>query len=144
MAQVEGIGGVFIDSNDATRLAGWYENVLGIEMEAHPNGIGYYRVFPTRDVETGIFRENPVFAINHAEEKLAEQGHGFVLNLRVDNLYELLDMLRSKGVEIEEKILEWERGKHARIRDLDGNRIEIYEEVFPDRATELENDKSNP
>jgi catechol 2,3-dioxygenase-like lactoylglutathione lyase family enzyme len=134
MAQVEGIGGVFIDSNDATRLAGWYEKVLGIKMEAHPNGIGYYRVFPIRDAETGILRENPVFAINHAEKELAEKGGGFVINLRVDSLYEFLEMLRSRGVEVEEKILEWERGKHTRIRDLDGNRIELYEEIFPDGA----------
>ena len=132
MAQVEGIGGVFIHSNDATRLAGWYEKVLGIKMEAHPNGIGYYRVFPTRDVDTGILRENPVFAINHAEEELAEKGRGFVINLRVDNLYEFLEMLRSREVEIEEKILGWERGKHAWIRDLDGNRVELYEEILPD------------
>ena len=32
MASVQGIGGVFIYSHDATRLASWYERVLGIEQ----------------------------------------------------------------------------------------------------------------
>lgn len=130
MASVQGIGGVFIDSEDAARLARWYEETLGITMEAHPDGIGYYHVFPTRDVDTSIFRENPVFAINQAKEKLAEKGRGFVLNLRVDDLHGFLERLRAKDVMIEERILEWERGKHAWIRDPDGNRVEIYEEVL--------------
>lgn len=130
MADVRGIGGVFIYSDDATRLARWYERVLGIEMEAHPDGIGYYRVFPTRDIDTAGIRENPVFAINQAQEKLAETGRGFLLNLRVDDLAEFLEQLRSKGVEIEEGILEWERGKHAWIQDQDGNRVELYEEIL--------------
>lgn len=133
MADVKGIGGVFIFSDDAARLAGWYERVLGIEMEAHPDGIGYYRVFPTRDIDTAGIRENPVFAINQAQEKLAETGRGFVINLRVDNLAEFLDQLRTKGVEIEDRILEWERGKHAWIQDQDGNRVELYEEILPAR-----------
>lgn len=131
MASVKGIGGIFIDSNDAHQLAAWYEEMLGIEMESHPDGIGYYRVFFTRDVETSIIRENPVFAINHAPAKLAQTGRGFVINLRVDDLTELLEQLRAKGVEIEDKILEWERGKHAWIRDRDGNRVELYEELLP-------------
>jgi catechol 2,3-dioxygenase-like lactoylglutathione lyase family enzyme len=130
MAGVKGIGGVFIYSDDAAQLAGWYEDMLGIEMEPHPHGIGYYRVFFTRDVETSIMRENPVFAINQAQEKLAETGRGVMLNLRVDNLTEFLEQLRSKGVEIEDRIQEWERGKHAWIRDKDGNRVELYEEIL--------------
>jgi hypothetical protein len=38
-------------------------------------------------------------------------------------------------VEVEAQILEWERGKHAWIRDPDGNRVEIYEELFPGAAS---------
>ena len=130
MPNVQGIGGVFIDSADAARLAGWYADILGIRMEAHPDGIGYYRVFPTRDAETSVLRENPVFAINQAEGPLADEGRGFVLNLRVDDLDAYLELLRSRGVEVEEKILEWERGRHAWISDLDGNRVELYEEIL--------------
>ncbi len=135
MASVQGIGGVFIESNDAPRLAKWYQDVLGIVMEAHPDGIGYYCVFPTRDAESGIMRENPVFAINQARERIPASGRGFTLNLRVDDLFPYLDQLRERGVAIDEKILEWERGRHAWIQDLDGNRIELYEELFPE-ATE--------
>jgi len=130
LASVKGIGGLFIHSSDVQRLARWYEEVLGIEMEAHPDGIGYYHVFWTWDAESSVLRENPVFAINQADGPLAEQGRGFVLNLRVDDLHGFLADLRARGVAVEEGILEWERGRHAWIQDPDGNRIELYEEIL--------------
>lgn len=130
MARVEGIGGVFIDSEDAGRLAQWYEEVLGVTMDGHPDGVGYFHVFETRDVHTSVLRENPVFAINQAKMPLAQEGRGFVLNLRVDDLHAFLDELRARDVVVEDRVLEWERGKHGWIRDLDGNRVELYEELF--------------
>jgi catechol 2,3-dioxygenase-like lactoylglutathione lyase family enzyme len=130
MASVKGIGGVFIESNQAEKLAEWYQAVLGIEMKAHPDGIGYYKVFLTRDIGTSVIRENPVFAINHSQEELPASGRGFTLNLRVDDLDQFLEELREKDISIEEKILVWERGKHAWIQDLDGNRVELYEEIL--------------
>jgi catechol 2,3-dioxygenase-like lactoylglutathione lyase family enzyme len=136
MSEVKGIGGVFIDSRDAQRLARWYAENLGITMEAHPDGIGYYHVFSTRDAETALLRENPVFAINQAKESLAEKGRGFVLNFRVDDLHRVLKQLRARKVEVEDRLLEWERGRHGWIRDLDGNKIELYEEIQPDETVE--------
>jgi predicted enzyme related to lactoylglutathione lyase len=130
MASIQGIGGVFIDSDDPQRLAGWYEQVLGIKMEAHPDGSGYYHVFESRDAQTSILRENPVFAINKAKEKLPTGSRGFMINLRVDELEAMLKQIQAKGVYIEGKLMEWERGKHAWIRDMDGNRIELYEEII--------------
>jgi catechol 2,3-dioxygenase-like lactoylglutathione lyase family enzyme len=134
MAAVQGIGGVFIDSNDAARLARWYEETLGIAMEANPDGSGYYHVFTTRDVETSVVRHNPVLAINQAPEPVAGQGRGFVLNLRVEDLYAFLEQIRAQDVLVEDRLIEWEGGKHGWIRDLDGKRLELYEELFFDPA----------
>jgi catechol 2,3-dioxygenase-like lactoylglutathione lyase family enzyme len=129
MAQVDGIGGVFILSEDAAALRDWYTKNLGVEMEAHPDGSGFYRVFETRDVHTRKLRGNPVFAINQAKGALAASGRGFTLNLRVDDLDAFLSELEARGIDREGETLEWERGKHAWIRDLDGNLIELYEEL---------------
>jgi len=86
-------------------------------------------VFFTRDAESAALRENPVFAIYQAQAPVAESGRGFMLNLRVADLSPLLEQLRTQGVAVEPNILEWARGKHAWIRDGDGNRVELYEEV---------------
>jgi len=130
MTGVQGIGGVFIYSNDAAKLADWYQAILGVEMERHPDGDKYFKVFATRDVESSALRENPVFAIYQTHEELAPNGRGFILNLRVANLSTALEQLRAQGIEIEPKILEWAHGKHAWIRDGDGNRVELYEEII--------------
>jgi len=130
MTQVQGIGGVFVYSNDAARLADWYRAMLGIDMEPHPDGDKYFKVFFTRDAESTALRENPVFAIYQAPAPLAEGGPAFMLNLRVTDLSQLLEQLRAQGVEVEPDILDWARGKHAWIRDGDGNRVELYEEIM--------------
>ena len=127
-SHVQGIGGVFIDSKDPKRLAEWYTENLGLKFEGNEGG--YYIVFRTRDPESSVLRANPVFSINPAKEPLAEKGRGFVLNLRVDDLHTLLDDLRAKGVTVEEKTIEWEYGKHGWIRDGDGIRVELYEEIL--------------
>ena len=131
MAEVKGIGGVFIHAEDPDRLAGWYRDVLGIELTASERGKGHCRVFATRDVESGIERANPVFAIHRCSEKLATTGRGFVLNLRVDDLRSYLEDLRARDVE-SEPLVEDPYGLFSAISDLDGNRIELYEERFPD------------
>ena len=134
MAQIQGIGGVFIESDNAASLAKWYGDVLGIEMEGNPEEGGFFRVFWTRDVETSVKRANPVFAINQSKEPGTKKGVGLTINFRVDNLDAYLDQMREKKVEIDEKILVWEYGKHAWIHDLDGNRIELYEEILMDEG----------
>jgi catechol 2,3-dioxygenase-like lactoylglutathione lyase family enzyme len=130
MGTVEGIGGVFIDSSDAPALADWYHRHLDIDFSEHPEGGSFYIVFQTRDVATGEIRENPVFAINQTDTPLANpQQRGITVNLRVDDLERTLSRLAGEGVDVEEQRIAWEGGKHGWIRDLDGNRLELYEEL---------------
>jgi catechol 2,3-dioxygenase-like lactoylglutathione lyase family enzyme len=131
MAEVQGIGGVFLYSNQAATLANWYTDILGIHFERHPDGTDrFYKVFFTRDSESSVMRENPVFAINQAENPIRSGGPTYMLNLRVDNLDDFIRTLQAKEIEVEPDVLVWERGKHAWIQDPDGNRIELYEEIF--------------
>jgi uncharacterized glyoxalase superfamily protein PhnB len=104
MTQVQGIGGVFVYSNDAAKLANWYQEMLGVTLETHPDGDKYFKVFVTRDAESSVLRENPVFAIYQAHKPLAQSGRGFMLNLRVTNLVILLQQLRSQGVEVQTRL----------------------------------------
>ncbi len=131
MASVKGIGGAFILAEDPARLAGWYRDSLGIDLEPLTERPGYFKVFSTRDLETSIVRANPVFAIHRADEKLAPRGRGFVINLRVDDLVAFLEELRDRGVKTE-PVVEHPYGLFSNLTDPDGNRIELYEERFPD------------
>jgi predicted enzyme related to lactoylglutathione lyase len=136
VAQVQGIGGAFIHSEDPDRLAAWYREILGIHLVGQEDGNGHFRVFYTRDAESGILRANPVFAIQRAKEKLAQSGRGFVINLRVDDLRSYLEELSERGVK-STPIDEDPYGLFAHIQDLDGNQIDLYEERFPEDADSL-------
>lgn len=130
MSTVEGIGGVFLDSNNASALADWYQRHLGIVFNEHPQGGSFYVVFRTRDVETGETRENPVFAINQTDAPLAApEQRGVTVNPRVADLDEVLGRVETEGVDVDERRIAWEGGRHGWIRDLDGNRIELYQEL---------------
>lgn len=121
---------MFIDSHDAAALAGWYRDHLGIEFSEHPEGGSFYVVLRTRDVATREVRHNPVFSINSTDAELAPaESRGFVINLRVGDLDKTIEQLSEANVEIEDRRIEWEGGKHAWIRDLDGNKVELYEEL---------------
>jgi predicted enzyme related to lactoylglutathione lyase len=127
---IEGLGGAFIESADPDALSEWYQRVLGLALEAMPDGTGHFRVFPHRDLASGVVRENPVFAIQRATAPLAGSGRGFTVNFRVDDLRAYLNSIEERGAVKEGEILEWARGRHAWIRDPEGNRIEIYEEIL--------------
>lgn len=51
----------------------------------------------------------------------------FMLNYRVENLDELLKVLKEEGVTIDEKREDYEYGRFAWIMDPEGNRIELWE-----------------
>lgn len=137
MAGAKGVAGVFIDSEDPAALAAWYDEHLGVGFTG-AEGLGldapeeesFFRVFRTRDVESGEVRENPVFAINKATGPLASgDQRGHVIGLRVDDVDAVLAHLAEVGVAQEGEMLEWEGGRHARVRDPDGNKLELYEEL---------------
>lgn len=50
-----------------------------------------------------------------------------MINYRVENLDQLLDQLRSAGVEVDDRVEEYEYGRFAWIMDPEGNRIELWE-----------------
>ena len=130
MSIVEGLGGLFIQSADPGALAHWYESHLGIQFEEHPDGGSYYVVFQTRDVHSGEVRGNPVFAIEPAAGRLAPpEERGLTFNLRVGDLEAVLERLTAAGLDVEDRTVVWEGGKHGWMRDLDGNRVELYEEI---------------
>ncbi|HMC00094.1 MAG TPA: hypothetical protein VKN14_03555, partial [Flavobacteriaceae bacterium] len=53
----------------------------------------------------------------------------FMFNYRVENLVELLSVLKEEGVTVIGEIEEYEYGKFGWIMDNDGNKIELWEPI---------------
>lgn len=51
----------------------------------------------------------------------------FMMNYRVENLEELLKVLKEEGVEVVDEIQVVEEGKFGWIMDPEGNKIELWE-----------------
>ncbi len=137
MLLIDGVGGAFVFSNDAERLAGWYAEHLGFEFEGSAEFGAFYHVFWAVDPENEARRLDTTFAIMQAKVDLdngtpseePESMYGdqaYMINLRVTDIELVLSQLAAKGVEPIKQADEG-YGIFAWIRDGDGNRVELYQ-----------------
>lgn len=139
MKLINGIGGAFIFSSNARALAEWYTEHFGFAFEGGEQFGAYYQAFFTLDPEQPERKLDFTFSIFKANEDFSRPAPSeepgsmygdqpFMLNLRTDDLNGLLARLESKGVAIISRMDE-AYGLFAWVRDIDGNRIELYQPV---------------
>jgi predicted enzyme related to lactoylglutathione lyase len=122
MKRVTGLGGFFFMAGDTKALLHWYEKHLGLE----PEGSSF--VFKWRGVNKPEETGRIVLALFPTDTKYFQPSEkAYMINLRVKNLVELLDVLRKEGVKVDDRIEEYEYGKFGWIMDPEGNRIELWE-----------------
>lgn len=114
MERVQGIGGYFLRSSDPDRLATWYRENLGLEVE--PHGIWQQQAGMT------------VFAPFPADSDYFPAQQQSMLNFRVRDLAAMLAQLRSKGADVADEVQDMPGvGRFGWVTDVDGNRIELWE-----------------
>jgi catechol 2,3-dioxygenase-like lactoylglutathione lyase family enzyme len=134
---IDGVGGAFIFSNDAERLATWYRDVLGLALEGAGEGGAFYTVFWGVDPDDPERKLDTTFSIMQASTELPRRGESpepesmygdqaFMVNLRVRDLEAVLEHLASQGI-APMKREDYDYGRFAWVRDADGNRIELYQ-----------------
>jgi predicted enzyme related to lactoylglutathione lyase len=118
MAKAVGVGGVFLKAQDPQALSAWYATHLGIQT-----GEGGTLAFDGPE-SAGM----TLFAHFPAETKYFGDGpQSFMLDLRVDDLDQLLTDLAAAGVRIDPHREEASYGRFAWIWDLEGNRVELWQ-----------------
>lgn len=122
--RVIGIGGIFFKSPDPKKLQAWYDKHLGLSM----SGAGYHSFLWKEAVEPEKGRtEFSIF--NNDTDYLNPSTSPFMINFRVENLEELLLLLKEEGVPQIGNTESFSYGKFAWIMDPDGNKIELWEPV---------------
>jgi predicted enzyme related to lactoylglutathione lyase len=121
--KVVGIGGIFLRSDDAPKLAAWYREHLGIVAtnagEPDASGNWSWQQDAGETVTAFFPRGNAYFPVDRP----------VMINFRVAGLEALCARLKAAGIEVERRD-EWnhpEIGLFARIHDPDGNPIELWE-----------------
>ena len=123
MKRVTGLGGVFFKAKDPETLRAWYKEHLGLEFDNYGSA-----VFDCPEGEEDRKKAQTVWSLFPSDTKYFEpSGAPFMLNYRVEDLARLLEQLRSEGVQVDEKMEEFEYGKFGWVMDPEGNRIELWE-----------------
>lgn len=123
MKRVTGIGGIFFKANDPKQLKAWYQQHLGIT----PDKDGYvaFHWRENDDPEQSGLTVWEAFA--HDTKYFEPSQAAFMINYRVDDLDGLLSELRNAGVQVDDRVEEYEYGRFGWVMDPEGNRIELWE-----------------
>jgi predicted enzyme related to lactoylglutathione lyase len=123
MAKITGIGGVFFKSKgDGAALAAWYREHLGMALEDFGGAVLKWPDDKAEDQGLTVW-----CVAGKDSQWFSPSASTFMINYRVDNLGEMLDQLRAKGVEVMQGPESHENGKFAWIMDPDGNKVELWE-----------------
>jgi predicted enzyme related to lactoylglutathione lyase len=127
MAKVTGIGGVFFKSTqDHKKLAEWYSQNLGIQLE--PWGGAILRWPEDKADDKGL-------TVWHVADKNSQwfspSPSSFMINYRIDNMSDMLEQLMRNGVEIVKGPDSDDNGTFAWVLDPDGNKVELWEPKAP-------------
>jgi len=123
MAKVTGIGGVFFKStSDHKKLAAWYRDNLGLELEPWGGAI-----IKWPDDKAGDGGQTVWHVAEPNSEWFSPSLSSFMINYRVDNMSELLAQLERNGVDILKGPESDDNGTFAWVLDPDGNKVELWE-----------------
>ena len=122
--RVTGLGGVFFKSASPQALTEWYGKHLHIESGEHG---ALFKWRQDEDPEKAGYTAWSVFPEDTTYIKPADRD--FMFNYRVENLKELLQVLKEEGVQVVGEMEEYPYGKFGWIMDPDGNKIELWEPV---------------
>jgi predicted enzyme related to lactoylglutathione lyase len=123
MERVTGIGGIFFKAEDPEKMKAWYQKHLGVMAEKDG-----YVAFQWREANDPDRIGCTVWSLFPGDTKYFDPSPApFMINYRVADLDALLAQLREEGVQVEDRIEEYEYGRFAWVMDPEGNRIELWE-----------------
>ena len=122
--RVTGIGGVFFKTENPEKMKDWYQKHLGIQSDQ------YGGLFKWRDYEDKEKICTTAWSpFNKNSDYFNPSNKEYMFNYRVENLVELLKVLKKEGVEVVGEIETYEYGKFGWIIDPEGRKIELWEAI---------------
>lgn len=125
MSRVIGIGGIVFRAKDADALRTWYQDRLGITMQAWGGAI--FTDLPANDAHPTIAWS----IVERASPVMDPSTASFMVTYRVQDLLGLVRVLRAEGCEVTLDLDATELGRFAWLIDPEGNKVELWE---PPRA----------
>jgi predicted enzyme related to lactoylglutathione lyase len=124
MKRVTGLGGIFFKSDTPNELNHWYDKHLGLSFNGQS-----YSTFRWRDFHSNIAARTEFSLFKKDTSYFAPSDSHFMLNFRVENLENLLNLLIQEGVRVIGEMETYPYGKFGWILDPEGNKIELWEPI---------------
>ena len=120
--RVTGLGGFFFKTRDPDKIREWYKAHLGLNTDSYGCTF-WWKDKEGKDCSTqwSPFKDDTQY-FQPSEKQ-------FMMNFRVENLQELLSVLKEEGVTIIGDVEDYDCGKFGWILDPEGNKIELWEPV---------------
>lgn len=123
-----GIGGIFFKAQNPKELGEWYKSHLGIAVDAEGN----MAMLKWREAETPENEHLTVWSPFPSDTTYFNPGTAsFMINYIVDDLDQTLADLRAQGVQVDDRVDDYDHGRFGWATDPEGNRFELWE---PTRA----------
>jgi len=120
--RVTGIGGLFFKTTNPKESKDWYQKHLGFDTDDW--GCTFW--WKDKDGNKCSTQWSPMAKDSDYFKPSKKE---FMFNYRVENLVELLEVLKSEGVTIVDEMQTYDYGKFGWILDNDGNKIELWEPI---------------
>jgi len=126
-----------LKSDDPQATKKWYTEHLGLATD------DYGATFEWSELGNPDKKAHTVWSpFSKDTLYFAPSRKDFMINFRVDNLIEILDHLKTQGIEPIGEMQEYSYGKFAHILDPDGTKIELWEPI-DDGFNETEEENAN-
>ena len=124
--RVAGIGGVFFKARDPHKLAAWYQEQLGVPIDA---GETYGRFVADKNGTdaTGAPVEIVWSVMLATTDYFAPSESTLMMNYRVVDLDAMLAQLRVAGGWVDDKVEASENGRFGWAMDPEGNKFELWQ-----------------
>ena len=122
MERVIGVGGIFFKAQNPEKLRDWYKKHLGMNPDEYGSVVFEW------NHQNSEKKGHTVWSLFPKDTDYFKPSDApFMINYRVADLAKLLEQLRKEGVEVDDKVEEYEYGRFGWIMDPEGNRIELWE-----------------
>ncbi len=118
--RVTGFGGFFFKTKDPKQIRDWYNTDLGLNTD------DYGCTFWWKD-ENGNKCSTQWSPFKGDTDYFKPSDKPFMMNFRVENLVELLKVLKKEALPLVGGIEEYDYGKFGWILDPEGNKVELWE-----------------
>ncbi|NNC86104.1 MAG: VOC family protein [Bacteroidia bacterium] len=132
--RITGLGGIFFKAKDPKATKQWYDEHFSLGTDQYGKSFQWYDL---NDKEKICHTQWS--AMKDDTDYFDPGKQDYMINYRVENLEELIEELKTKGVKQVGGLDKYDYGKFAWVLDPDGNKIELWEpvdQVFTDMEEE--------